>query len=67
MNFMPEIASEWAGKWEWLNWYPNFWMIFFTVLIFIGVFGFAIKYRRRSEADHPRPILGSSRLKYSGS
>jgi cytochrome c oxidase subunit II len=59
MNFMPEIASEWAGKWEWLNWYLNFWMVFFTVLIFIGVFGFAIKYRRRSEADRPKPILGS--------
>jgi cytochrome c oxidase subunit II len=59
MNFMPEIASEWAGKWEWLNWYLNFWMVFFTVLIFLGVFVFAIKYRRRSEDERPRPILGS--------
>src|SRR5688572_33489303 len=59
MNFMPEIASEWAAKWEWLHWYLNFWMIFFTGLIFLGVFGFAVKYRRRSEDERPRAILGS--------
>jgi cytochrome c oxidase subunit II len=59
MNFMPEIASEWAAKWEWLNWYLNFWMLFFTAIIFVAVFVFAVKYRRRSEDDRPRPILGS--------
>jgi cytochrome c oxidase subunit II len=59
MNFMPDIASQWAAKWEWLNWYLNFWMILFTGLIFVAVFGFAIKYRRRSDEDRPRPILGS--------
>jgi cytochrome c oxidase subunit 2 len=59
MNFTPEIASEWAEKWEWLNWYLIFWMVFFTGLIFLAVFGFAVKYRRRSEDERPRPILGS--------
>jgi cytochrome c oxidase subunit 2 len=62
MNFMPEIASEWAAKWEWLHWYLNFWMFFFTGLIFVLVFAFAVKYRRRSEDDRPRPILGSGPL-----
>lgn len=36
--------------------------IFFSVLIFLLVFYFAIRYRRRSPDELPRPIIGSLRL-----
>ena len=35
---------------------------FFSVLIFVLIFYFAIRYRRRSELDLPRPIHGSTAL-----
>ena len=35
---------------------------FFSVLIFVLIFYFAIRYRRRSEFDLPRPIHGSTAL-----
>jgi cytochrome c oxidase subunit II len=52
-------ASEWAVKSDWLQFYLIVWMVFFTVLIFASVFLFAVKYRRRSPDERPRPILGS--------
>ena len=36
--------------------------VFFSVLIFVLIFYFAIRYRRRSELDLPRPIHGSTAL-----
>ena len=52
-------ASEWAAKSDWLQFYLIAWMVFFTAVIFVGVFAFAVKYRRRSPDERPRPILGS--------
>jgi cytochrome c oxidase subunit 2 len=52
-------ATEWAQRNDLLNLYLNFWMAAFTALVFIGVFYFAVKYRRRSPDERPRPILGS--------
>jgi cytochrome c oxidase subunit 2 len=59
VKFLPEIASEYAVKWEWLNVYLHLWIVFFTLLIFVGVFVFAVKYRRRDPDERPKPILGS--------
>ncbi len=36
--------------------------VFFSVLIFVLVTYFAIRYRRRSDLEVPRPIVGSTRL-----
>jgi cytochrome c oxidase subunit 2 len=36
--------------------------LFFSLLIAVLVAVFAVKYRRRSEAERPRPIIGSTRL-----
>ncbi|MBI1898552.1 MAG: cytochrome c oxidase subunit II [Acidobacteria bacterium] len=60
MKWFPTVASEWALQWEYHNLYLHFWIAFFTVVIFLGVFWFAVKYRRRSEDEQPRPILGSN-------
>jgi cytochrome c oxidase subunit 2 len=57
--FWVPAASEWAEKADWLHFYLNAWIVFFTALIFVGVFAFAVKYRRRSPNERPRPVLGS--------
>jgi cytochrome c oxidase subunit II len=67
MRFFPEIASDFALRWELLNIYISAWMVFFTALIFLGVFVFAIKYRRRSEDDRPQQVLGSVPLEIAWS
>lgn len=59
MNFLPPTASEWAAKLDWLNAYLFLWVSFFTALIFLGVVGFAVRYRRRHPDEQPRPVLGS--------
>lgn len=59
MKFLPETASEWARQNDLLHLYIEGWNLFFTVLIFLAVFVFAIRYRRRSPDERPRPILGS--------
>jgi cytochrome c oxidase subunit 2 len=62
MKFNPEQASQFAVMHDWLSAYINGWAVFFTLLIFVGIFAFAIKYRRRSPDEVPRPILGSHKL-----
>lgn len=59
MNLLPPTASEWAQRLDLLNGYVFGWLLFFTVIIFLGVFVFAIAYRRRSPDERPKPILGS--------
>ena len=58
----PQRASTIAGSVDALYFFLVGVSLFFTVLIFAMVFGFAIKYRRRSEEELPRPIDGSMRL-----
>src|SRR5919106_6641698 len=61
MFYVPP-ASEWARWSDALQWYISGWMLFFTVLVFVGVFVFAIKYRRRALGEVPKPVHGSMAL-----
>jgi cytochrome c oxidase subunit 2 len=66
MFYVPP-ASEWARWSDWLQWYISGWNFFFTALVFLGVFVFAIKYRRRTLGEVPRPVLGSMALEITWS
>jgi cytochrome c oxidase subunit 2 len=59
LRFWPEQASSVAGKVDALFLTLTLVSLFFSGLIFLLVTVFAIKYRRRSAADRPRPIHGS--------
>lgn len=58
----PEQASTMAPSVDALYLYLVALSVFFAGLIFFLLFYFAIKYRRRSEAEQPLPIIGSLRL-----
>jgi cytochrome c oxidase subunit II len=58
----PEQASTVAGRVDALYAFLVGVSVFFAGLIFLLILIFAVKYRRRSEAEQPRPILGSLRL-----
>ncbi len=55
----PQSASTVADRVDALYFYLVAVTLFFTVLIFGLIFYFALKYRRRSEEERPRPIHGS--------
>lgn len=55
----PEQASSVAKQVDALHFFITGVTLLFSVLIFSTVFFFAVKYRRRSEDEHPKPILGS--------
>lgn len=59
LAFLPEQASTIAGKVDALFWFLVAVSAVFAGLIFVLVAVFAIRYRRRDEAERPRPILGS--------
>jgi cytochrome c oxidase subunit II len=61
MNFrlFPETASVWAENIEKLWWFEIAVAVIMTALIFVLVFLFAVKYRRRSENEKPLYIHGS--------
>lgn len=61
-RFFPEQASTIAPRIEALFWYITGVTIFFTLLIFIGVITFAVRYRRRSDDYFPKPVVGSTAL-----
>lgn len=58
----PESASTMAGDVDSLYFFLTAVSLFFVVIIFGGVFFFALRYQRRSESERPRPIVGSLRL-----
>jgi cytochrome c oxidase subunit 2 len=58
----PEQASTVAGRVDALYFFLVAVSVVFSSLIFMLVGYFAIKYRRRSDAEWPRPILGDLRL-----
>lgn len=58
----PEQASTVAGRVDSLYLFLVGVSVFFASLIFLLVIYFAIKYRRRSETEYPRPIEGDLRL-----
>ena len=59
----PEQASTFANDVDGLYFFLSAVSAFFTLLIFVAIVYFAIKYRRRAgEEEAPRPILGSLAL-----
>ncbi|MBI4444944.1 MAG: cytochrome c oxidase subunit II [Acidobacteria bacterium] len=60
----PETASTVAGRIDNLYFFLVSVTAFFTLLIFLLVFIFALKYRRKSETERPRPITGSFFLEF---
>jgi cytochrome c oxidase subunit 2 len=66
-TFMPEANSDYAVQIDWLYFYLNAVSVFFTVLIFALIIIFAVKYRRRSEADRPHGEHESAWLELVGS
>ena len=62
LPLFPEQASTGAMRVDALFMFLMAVSIFFAALIFFLVLYFAIKYRRRSEAEQPRPIRSDLRL-----
>ena len=66
-HLFPPVAAASATQFEYLWWYEVLVAVIMTALIFAGVFYFALRYRRRSEDDAPRPIEGSRFLEITWS
>jgi cytochrome c oxidase subunit 2 len=62
LPFTPEQASTVSGEVDALYTYLVAITIFFSVLVTVLIFYFAVKYRRRSENELPQPIAGSVKL-----
>ena len=60
--FTPDQASTVAGEWDALYGYVMAITVFFTVLVVVLIFYFAVKYRRRDPLEIPRPNAGSLKL-----
>jgi cytochrome c oxidase subunit 2 len=60
-SFLPE-ASQHAARVDALFTFLTAVSIFFIGLIFLLLLCFAIRYRRRSDGEQPRPIVGDLRL-----
>jgi cytochrome c oxidase subunit II len=58
----PEQASTMAARVDALFYFLVAVTVFFAALIFFMIVVFAVKYRRRSEDERPRPIEGNFRL-----
>jgi cytochrome c oxidase subunit 2 len=61
-QIFPEAASSIAARVDALYFFITAVSLFFFTLIVVLVLVFAIKYRRRSEEDQPKPIHGSLKL-----
>ena len=59
LRLVPEQASTVAGQVDALFLFLVAFSVFFSALIFLLILVFAIKYRRRSEAERPKAIHGS--------
>jgi cytochrome c oxidase subunit 2 len=59
LHFLPEQASTMASKVDALFFFLVGVTVFFATIIFTLVIVFAVKYRRRSEAERPAAIHGS--------
>jgi len=67
LPFFPEQASTMAPRVDNLYFYLLAVSAFFSVLIALLVIIFAIRYRRRSEAELPKPVEGSLKLEIAWS
>ena len=61
-SLFPDSASTFAGPVDGLFFFILFVTLFFSVLIAILLVYFAIRYRRRSETDIPKPIISVPRM-----
>lgn len=61
-SLQPEQASTFAADVDALYWYLWALTAFFFVLLVTLLIVFAVKYRRRTDQDVPRPIAGSIKL-----
>jgi cytochrome c oxidase subunit 2 len=59
MPLVPERASSYAGEVDALFYFIVAVTVFFTVAVSLALVFFAVKYRRRSDADRPGEIHGS--------
>jgi cytochrome c oxidase subunit II len=59
LPLFPQQASTLAPRVDALYFFLILVSVFFAGLIFVLIFYFAVKYRRRSDADQPRAIEGS--------
>ena len=59
LPLLPESASNLAPQIDALMFAEMAFSVFFTALIFVTVGYFALKYKRKSEADRPPHIHGS--------
>ena len=66
LPFVAPIASKEAGEIDSLWWFLCVVSLVMTVLIFIGVIGFAIKYRKKPGVA-PVPVHGSTVLEVTWS
>ena len=67
LPLFPEAASTVADSVDYLYFYLSAVTIVMTGLIFAAVFFFAIKYRRKSDDEIPKPIHGSLKLEIAWS
>ena len=58
----PPSASTFAGPYDTLFYTLCAFTLFFTLLIFVGVIVFAVRYRQGSKADRSRPVYEDLRL-----
>ncbi len=61
-SLFPDSASTFAGPVDGLFFFILFVTLFFSVLIAILLVYFAIRYRRRSETEIPKPIISAPRM-----
>jgi cytochrome c oxidase subunit II len=62
LPLFPDQASTFAPDVDHLLYFLLAVAVFFTVVIFIAIFYFAVRYRRRSEQELPNPVHGSVTL-----
>jgi cytochrome c oxidase subunit 2 len=60
--FIPDAASTLSNQVDGLYFYLTGVTIFFTLLIYVLLILFVIRYRRRSHREIPRPVAGSLKL-----
>jgi cytochrome c oxidase subunit 2 len=62
MNWVPEVASSFAGKVDGVLWFITILSLVFFVLITILLVYFSFKYKRRTENDETPHITGNETL-----
>ncbi len=67
IKFFPDTAAAGAAEVDLLYYFLILVSVVMTVLIFGAVAIFAVKYRRRSEDEIPKPIEGSTKLEITWS